>query len=466
MEKILASMDAEEPPSKPSGYSNVLSDTPRTKTISLPHPNKYFKLSKKQIELPPKINRNRLSILKKIQKGNLHSPIGISEKTRKFRDTYYPEVSDLKWNNWHWQVSNRIRTAQKLAEIIDLSESEKEAISGYSGPMPFAITPYYASLLDKANPLQPIRRTVVMAKEENILSPGEAVDPLGEEDDSPVPGLVHRYPDRVLFMVTEFCSVYCRYCTRSRMVGSNDNEVPFNSVQWKKSIEYISQHPEIRDVIISGGDPLTLSNDKLEWLLSHLSAIPHIEMIRLGTKVPSVLPQRITNELIQMIKKYHPIWMSIHFAHPDEITPEVAEALKRLADAGIPLGSQTVLLKGVNDSVDTMKTLVHKLVKNRVKPYYLYQCDPVAGTSHLRTTVSKGLEIIAGLRGHTSGYAVPNYVIDAPGGGGKIPILPEYFQGKENGMIKLKNYEGKIFYYPDVDPDAPIHSPNELPGLA
>jgi lysine 2,3-aminomutase len=289
-----------------------------------------------------------------------------------------------------------------------------------------------------------------MVSEENELSPYEAADPLDEDGDSPVPGLVHRYPDRVLFLVTGFCAVYCRYCTRSRMVGNQGGEYRFSLTQWENALAYIAAHPEIRDVLLSGGDPLTLADEKLEWLLSRLRKIPHVEFIRIGTKVPVVLPQRITNGLLKTLKRFHPLWMSIHFTHPDELTPEVAQACGKLADAGIPLGSQTVLLKGVNDTVETMKRLYHGLLMNRVKPYYLYQCDPVAGTSHFRTTVEKGLEIIAGLRGFTTGYAVPTFVVDAPGGGGKIPLLPDTIAGRDGDFLLLRNYQGGIYRYPDA----------------
>lgn len=458
MEKLLSAVEADEPPSP----EFLNSDKKQNRLTSQTLPNSNFNLSKKPLNNSQQQNVNSRSVLKKMTRGNLLPHIPISISSEEFRSKFYPEISNEKWNDWHWQVSSRIRTLEKLQQIIDLSDSEISAIKSHQGPLPFAITPYYASLLDRSNFDQPIRKTVVMTKEESLLTPGEAVDPLGEDEDSPVPGLVHRYPDRVLFLATGFCSVYCRYCTRSRMVGNPGGEYQYNLNQWETAINYIREHEEIRDVLISGGDPLTIADEKLEWLLSNLRSIPHVEFIRLGTKVPVVLPQRITPKLVQMIKKYHPVWMSIHFTHPDEITPEVTAACQMLADAGIPLGSQTVLLRDVNDNVDIMKKLVHGLLKIRVKPYYLYQCDPVAGTAHLRTTVAKGLEIIAGLRGHTTGYAVPNYVIDAPGGGGKIPILPEYVLGKENGNIILKNFEGKIFSYPDVDPSAPLHSSNEL----
>jgi lysine 2,3-aminomutase len=322
------------------------------------------------------------------------------------------------------------------------------ALSREPHPLPVAITPYYASLIDRENPSQPIRRTVVPVTGEYFTSPGESEDPLGEEHDSPVPGLVHRYPDRVLFLVTDFCSTYCRYCTRSRIVGGGKGS-PVNAAQWEKAMDYIERTPAVRDVLLSGGDPLTLSDEVLEWLISRVRKIPHVELLRIGTKVPVVLPQRITPALVRMLRKYHPLWMSIHFTHPDELTPETNQACERLADGGIPLGSQTVLLTGINDDVETMKRLAHGLLKARVKPYYLYQCDPILGSSHFRTPVEKGLEIIRGLRGYTTGYAVPHYVIDAPGGGGKIPLLPEYLIGRSGDDLLIRNYEGKVFCYPD-----------------
>lgn len=284
---------------------------------------------------------------------------------------------------------------------------------------------------------------------EYLRLPGEADDPLGEDHDSAVPGLVHRYPDRVLFLTTGFCSTYCRYCTRSRMVGEAGGEYSFSVPQWERALAYIEAHTEVRDVLLSGGDPLTLADDKLDWLLGRLRRIKHIEFLRIGTKVPVVLPQRVTKDLTRMLRKHHPLWMSLHFTHPDELTPEVAESCARLADAGIPLGSQTVLLKGVNDDVEVMRRLMHGLLRIRVKPYYLYQCDPITGSAHFRTSVDKGLEIIAGLRGHTSGYAIPTYVVDAPGGGGKIPLIPDPVVGREGGDLLLRNFEGGVYRYPD-----------------
>lgn len=370
------------------------------------------------------------------------------ERARTFRKRFFPNTTLTQWQDWHWQLQNRIRDVDTLGRIIRLSEDERHAMSDQASSLPLAITPYYASLIDPWNPRQALRRTVVPTVHEHFRSIGESNDPLHEDEDSPVPGIVHRYPDRVLFLVTGNCATYCRYCTRSRMVGHHSNHC-LNVTSWEVGLSYIASHPEIRDVLLSGGDPLTLADEQLEWLLAHLRRIPHIELIRIGTKAPVVLPQRITPALLKMLKRYHPLWISIHAAHPDELTPETTRACTHLADAGIPLGSQTVLLSGINDDTETMKRLVHGLLKIRVKPYYLYQCDPIPGSSHFRTPVAKGLEIIRGLRGFTTGYAVPTYVIDAPGGGGKIPLLPEYVVGQENGDLILRNYEGQIFRYPD-----------------
>ncbi len=365
-----------------------------------------------------------------------------------FRKRYFPKATRADWEDWRWQIRHRIQDVATLKTMLILSAEEQAALDSHQGLLPLSITPYYASLLERDDPQQPLRRSVVPTPTEYVHAPGEAEDPLGEEHTSPVPGLIHRYPDRVLFLVTDFCSTYCRYCTRSRMVGHSVQK-SCDQARWEQALAYIQATPTIRDVLISGGDPLTLPDERLEWLLSRLRRIEHVEMLRIGTKVPAVLPQRITPALTRMLKRYHPLWMSLHFTHPDEITPETAQACARLADAGIPLGSQTVLLAGVNDDVDTMKRLMHGLVKTRVRPYYLYQCDPIVGSSHFRTPVQQGLEIIRGLRGFTTGYAVPTYVIDAPGGGGKIPLLPDYVQGWEQGDLVLKNYEGKNYRYPD-----------------
>ena len=375
--------------------------------------------------------------------------IGCSARSKEFMKRFYPEATLSQWNDWRWQLSHGITTANALSKIITLSPDECISPDVHPGAFPLRITPYYASLIDPQDPAHSIRRTVVPTQDEFLSSPGECQDPLGEDDHSPVPGLVHRYPDRVLFLVTRFCSTFCRYCTRSRMVGRQSTTSSSPS-RWSDAIEYIQNHPEVRDILISGGDPLTLPDDVLESLIRRLRRIPHVEMIRIGTKVPVVLPQRITLSLVKMLKKYHPIWMSLHITHPEELTPEMQEATARLADAGIPLGSQTVLLKGINDSVPVIKSLMHGLLRLRIKPYYLYQCDPITGSSHFRTPVSKGLEMIQWLRGYTSGYAVPTYAIDAPGGGGKVPLLPEYVIGRDKDGIILRNYEGKIFRYPDI----------------
>ena len=376
------------------------------------------------------------------------APFPQSERARAFRRRCFPNASAADWNDWRWQLQHRIRDLAGLARVIRLSAEEREAVARHQGPLPVGITPYYASLLSETDPAQPLRRTHIPVNGEYLRTPGESDDPLGEDHDAAVPGLVHRYPDRVLFLTTGFCSTYCRYCTRSRMVGGA-GEYTFSLPQWQRAIDYIAAHKQIRDVLLSGGDPLTIATDKLEWLLSRLRAIPHVEFLRIGTKVPIVLPQRVTRDLARMLRRYHPLWMSLHVTHPDELTPEVAESTARLADAGIPLGSQTVLLRGINDSVETMRRLMHGLLKLRVKPYYLYQCDPISGSSHFRTPVQTGLDIIAGLRGHTTGYAVPHFVIDAPGGGGKIPMLPQYVTGRDGDDLLLRNFEGNAYRYPD-----------------
>ncbi|MBU0479646.1 MAG: KamA family radical SAM protein [Proteobacteria bacterium] len=379
--------------------------------------------------------------------GALAIAAPLTAATSSFRQKFFPTATENDWHSWQWQLKNRVTRLKQLEKIIHLSENERQAMQFKGTALPLAITPYYLSLIDPDNPAQPIRRTMVPTTGEHLISQGEEHDPLGEDGHSPVPGLIHRYPDRVLFLVTDYCSSYCRYCTRSRMVGKRTGT---SRARWQKAIAYIAANPQVRDVLISGGDPLTMPDHHLEWLLSRLRKIEHVELIRIGTKAPIVLPQRITPDLVAMLKQYHPLWMSVHCTHPDELTQESREALTRLADAGIPLGSQTVLLSGINDSVDTMKRLMQGLVKNRVKPYYLYQCDPIIGSSHFRTPVSKGLEIYQGLRGHTTGYAVPNYVIDAPGGGGKIPLLPETVVGREGTDLLIRNYEGNVYRYPDV----------------
>ncbi|MEZ5738141.1 MAG: KamA family radical SAM protein [Burkholderiaceae bacterium] len=373
----------------------------------------------------------------------------VSARSEAFRARFFPSSTVEQWSDWRWQLRHRLKSLAEIERVFEITDDERRAIVLRAGALPVGITPYYASLMSLTDPHEPLRRTHLPVGDEFIHSPGEADDPLGEDNTSPVPGLVHRYPDRVLFLATGFCSTYCRYCTRSRMVGETGGEYEFSKPQWDGAIAYIAAHPEIRDVLISGGDPLTLSDDRLADLLGRLRAIPHIEFIRLGSKVPVVLPQRITPALVAMLRRFHPLWMSIHFTHPTELTPEVAQAMARLADAGIPLGSQTVLLKGINDDLAVMKPLMHGLLKLRVKPYYLYQCDPITGSAHFRTPVAKGLEIIEGLRGHTTGYAVPQFVIDAPGGGGKIPLLPNYVVGRDGDHLVLRNFEGHQYRYAD-----------------
>lgn len=366
-----------------------------------------------------------------------------------FRKRFFPDATAADWADWRWQMRNRIRSLAMLERMFTLSGDERQAVARHTGGLPVGITPYYASLMGLDDPDEPLRRTHIPVGDEYLRTKGEADDPLGEDHDTATPGLVHRYPDRVLFLTTGTCSTYCRYCTRSRMVGDPGGEYSFSTRQWDQALAYIEAHPEIRDVLLSGGDPLTISDDKLDWLLGRLRAIKHVEFIRLGTKVPTVLPMRITKALTRVLKKHHPMWMSIHVTHPSELTPEATEAYARLADAGVPLGSQTVLLKGINDSVEVLKPMYHGLLKRRVKPYYLYQCDPITGSAHFRTPVSKGIKIIEGLRGHTTGYAVPQFVVDAPGGGGKIPLLPDYLVGRDGDDLLLRNFEGGVYRYPD-----------------
>ncbi len=372
----------------------------------------------------------------------------ISPQSRFFINKYFPEIEEDQWNSWRWQIKNSITTFEQLDEIIDIKRFiDKDLIEEHK-KLPLRITPYYASLLEGSDTSNPIVKAVVPSIKELQSSPCETSDPLNEEVCSPVTNIVHRYPDRVLFLATGFCSTYCRYCTRSHLLVKD--KMHYGKIAWQPAIEYIKNNKNIHDVLISGGDPLTLPGAHLEYLLDALRKIPHIQIIRIGTKVPVVLPQRITSSFVNMLKKYHPLYMSIHFMHPLELTPEVYEACTRLANAGIPLGSQTVLLKGINDSVPVMKDLMTGLLRNRVRPYYIYQCDPILGSGHFRTPIKKGLEIIKGLRGFISGYAIPHYVIDAPGGGGKIPLLPDYFKGYEGNNVVLQNYEGKTFYYPDA----------------
>jgi lysine 2,3-aminomutase len=376
-------------------------------------------------------------------------------------------VSDADWNDWKWQLKNRVTRVEQLDRLLPGMTPEERAgvlLAGES-KLAMAITPYFFNLLDASDEVCPIRRQVIPRLEETTTAPWETLDPVGEDAHSPVPGLVHRYPDRVLFLVTDRCAAYCRYCTRSRLV-SNASGYDFHP-EFDRQIAYIAEHPEIRDVLLSGGDPLLFNDEKLEYLLGRLRAIPHVEFLRIGSRVPIFLPQRITPELCAMLRQFHPLFVSVHTNHPRELTTEVREALGRLADAGIPLGNQSVLLRHVNDDPVVMKALVQKLLLCRVRPYYIYQCDLIAGSAHLRSTVSRGLEIMDSLRGHTTGYAVPQYVIDAPGGGGKIPVNPGYILRKSANKVILRNFEGKVFEYPEspeVTSIAPVCDPSTALG--
>jgi lysine 2,3-aminomutase len=369
------------------------------------------------------------------------------EETKEALPLPWREVSEKEWNDWRWQLRHRITTFEQMKEIIDLTTEEIEGIKHSKGRLALAVTPYFASLMDPVNPNCPIRRQAIPRFEECHLSKNDMVDPCGEDKDSPVPGLVHRYPDRVLLLVTDQCAVYCRYCTRRRLVGSNERSITQGN--FEEVLKYLKSHRKVRDVLLSGGDPLLLENERLEEILSRLRALSHIELLRIGTRAPVTLPQRITGGLVRMLKRYHPLMISIHFTHPKEITDAVKRACNELADGGIPLGSQTVLLKGINDKPSIMKKLVQELLKIRVRPYYIYQCDLATGTEHFRTSVATGIQIIEKLRGHTTGYAVPTYVVDAPGGGGKIPVEPDYVMSRGKGRVVLRNYEGKVFEYPE-----------------
>jgi lysine 2,3-aminomutase len=372
------------------------------------------------------------------------------------------DVADHEWNDWRWQLRNRITTLEQLESLLTLTPEEREGVALAGHKLALAITPYFFNLLDPADPDCPIRRQVVPRVEETVSAPWERIDPCGEDQHMPVPGLVHRYPDRVLFLVTDRCAAYCRYCTRSRVVsGVGEQHL---HTEFDAAIRYIREHREVRDVLLSGGDPLLFSDERLEHVLSRLREIRHVEFLRIGTRIPIFLPQRITPELCAMLRKYHPLWISIHANHPDEATAEALQACGRLADAGIPLGNQTVLLRGINDDVAVMTELVHKLLMMRVRPYYIYQCDPVKGTHHLRASVRKGIEIIEALRGHTTGYAVPQFVIDAPGGGGKVPVNPDYVIAHDQERLIIRNYEGKLFEYPAPDDTPAITSSPERAG--
>ncbi|MEJ6601558.1 MAG: KamA family radical SAM protein [Opitutaceae bacterium] len=358
----------------------------------------------------------------------------------------WQHVPQAQWQDWIWQLKNRITTKEHLEQYMTLTAEEEAGIAHAGQKLSLAITPYFFNLMDRENPNCPIRLQMIPREAETKISAGEMLDSLGEDEHSPVPGIVHRYPDRVLFLVTDRCAAYCRYCTRSRLV-SNAQDYNFHP-EYEQGLRYIESHPEVRDVLLSGGDPLLLSDRKLEHILARLREIPHVEFIRIGSRIPVFLPQRITPELCEIFKRHGPIWMSIHVNHPSEATAELKAACDRLSFAGVPLGNQSVLLAGVNDDADTMKALVHRLLRMRVRPYYLYQMDLITGGSHFKVDVRRGLEIIKALRGHTTGYAIPQYVIDAPGGGGKVPINPDFVEEITDEEIVFRNYEGNVYRYP------------------
>jgi lysine 2,3-aminomutase len=365
------------------------------------------------------------------------------------------EISRKLWNDWRWQVRHSARNEAALERWLRLSDDERAALRNTRGGLPVAVTPYFLRLLDPADPNDPLRRTVVPCMAEFRARRGEHRDPLGEENHLAAPGLVHTYPDKVLFLAARACAVYCRYCTRARWVGRNGG-LP----SWDIALDYIRRTPRVRDVLISGGEPLMLSDERLESLLRSLRAISHVEIIRISTKAPAALPQRITPALARMLRKYHPIWMSVHFIHPRELTAESARACERLADSGVPLCSQTVLLKGINDDEDTLRRLMNGLLKMRVKPYYLHQCDAIEGRSHFRAPLERGVELIESLHGRTTGYAVPWFMLDAPGGGGKVPLAPNYVVQRKNGTWVLRNFEGRLYTYEEP----PVTSRKRLPG--
>lgn len=400
--------------------------------------------------MPQREERSKLNNIGIIENQKLQPEIVTQIRPiRRPRDyqqiSLFKDVNPLDWEDWHWQIKYRIRTKEELSQVIKLIPEEEEGIRRVTGRLSMAITPYWATLIDPEDSNCPLRRQAVPVVAESIIGPYEMVDPLAEDRDSPAPHLVHRYPDRVLLLATEACAMYCRHCTRRRMVGEYKEDNPL--IRFDAAIEYIKSNKKIRDVLISGGDPFVLEDEEIESLIQKIHSISHVEFLRIGTRVPVTLPQRITEKLVTMLKKYAPIWISIHFNHPKEITRRCRIACDMLADSGIPLGSQTVLLKGINDRPYIMKRLMHELLKIRVRPYYIYQCDLVRGTGHFRTPVSVGIKIIEKLRGHTTGYAVPTYVIDGPGGGGKIPVEPNYILSQAKGKYVLRNYKGKVYTY-------------------
>jgi len=369
---------------------------------------------------------------------------------RSFRDIpRFRDVTEDQWNDWQWQVRNRLTTVEDFDAVLHLDDQQRADLAACMGKFRVSVTPYYASLMDPDDPHCPVRMQGVPTPAELIVHKEDLKDAVAEDFDSPTPRITHRYPDRVLFVVTEMCSMYCRHCTRRRLVGGSEGSISAKEID--DAITYIARSPEVRDVLISGGDPLVFSDDKLEEILKRVRAIPHVEIIRIGSRTPVVCPQRITPELVAMLRKYHPIYLNTHFNHLKEFTPDSRRACDLLADAGIPLGNQTVLMRGINDCANVMKRLCQRLLQFRVRPYYYYQCDLAEGTAHFRTSVAKGIEIAESLRGHTSGLAVPIYIIDAIGGGGKTPVMPDYLISQAPGQVILRNYEGVISKYTEPD---------------
>jgi lysine 2,3-aminomutase len=385
----------------------------------------------------------------------------ISGKARDWKDIpLWKDVPEEKWNDWKWQVAHRLSNVDDIAQVIDLTAQERKDIGKVMDGFRVGITPYYATLIDPDDPMDPVRLQAVPRINETFCASADMDDPLHEDADSPAPGLTHRYPDRVLLLITDQCSMYCRHCTRRRLAGETDGIRTKDDIDL--AIAYIRKTKEVRDVLLSGGDCLCVSDDRLEYIISELRKIDHVEIVRLGSRTPVVMPQRITDDLVNMLRKYHPIWLNTHFNHPKEMTKEAAAALAKLADAGIPVGNQSVLLKGVNDDPEVMRTLVHVLVLNRVRPYYIYQCDLSTGIEHFRTRVSRGIEIIECLRGHTSGFCVPTFVVDAPGGGGKIPVMPQYLVSQSPERVVLRNYEGVVTTY--TEPSCPGEAGDRVTG--
>ncbi|MGH9348638.1 MAG: KamA family radical SAM protein [Vicinamibacterales bacterium] len=383
----------------------------------------------------------------------------------RFEIPLWKDVPDSDWSSYEWQMQHRLKTLAELEQVLALSPSERRAVEQPADRFLMQIPPYWAALMDADDPNCPIRRQAVPVDDELFTAPTDLIDPLAEDRHMPVPGLVHQYPDRVLLLVIEYCAMYCRFCTRSRVVGTTAGYSRQANVD--RALDYIRAHPEVRDVLISGGDPLSLSDERLDAVLDRVRAIPHVEFLRIGTRTPVTLPFRVTESLCGVLRTHAPVWMSLHFNHPREVTPEAERACAMLADSGVPLGSQTVLLKGINDDPATMKALVHRLLRNRVRPYYIYQCDPVRGTSHFRTPPSAGVRIIENLRGHTSGYAVPTFVVDAPGGGGKVPVGPQYVVAEEPDRLVVRNYAGELYEYKfEADRDVQEQASRVIPASA